>query len=76
MVSFEIDINKFRGIGVYSGDDGKEYLIMVETGSDKDLEKTREKVILRDMALRKIDVKGHLYIPDKESHERLREEWK
>lgn len=72
MVSAEIDINGFERIGVYFGDDGKEYLIMV----DVDLPESRKSEILMEMVLRKIDLKGHKYIPEKKTHERLCSECK
>ena len=68
----EIDINKFQGVGIYIGDDEKEYLIMV----DQNLPESRKAEIVWGMFSRKIDVEGHMYIPDKEIHDKLRIEWR
>ena len=68
----EIDINKFQGVGVYTGDDGKEYLIMV----DKKLSEKRKEEIIHEMVFRKINIKDYLHIPEKEVRDRLRNEWR
>lgn len=57
----EIDLDDFREVGVIE-EDGRLYSIRI----DKKLTPDRENIILKKMALGKLELRGHIYIPSEE----------